>query len=167
MTSTWLFSRKGSWLVYLTLVAAGCEPSPAPTLSETQARGIRDSVTALEGTMNLAVDNLDCTTGLGYVGDRPPVFVSNAWVVRTKPALLTACEGMVAPRTGATYVTDTLSAHALSSDAAYVVREGNYTINFKDGRSETQRLIMTTVWARENGTWRMVHLHESFTRPAP
>jgi ketosteroid isomerase-like protein len=167
MITKGLSSRAGPWFVFLSLVAAGCAPSPAPTLTEAQARGIRDTVTALENTMNLAVDALDCTTGLGYIGDQQPVFVSNARVVRTKPALQTLCESMVAPRTGAIFATDTLSAHALSPDAAYLVREGNYTINYKDGRAETQRLIMTTVWARENGEWKMVHLHESFARLAP
>lgn len=112
--------------------------------------------------MNLAVDGLDCARGMVPVGDQDPLFVSNTMVVRTRAALQTACEGMVAPRTGATYKVDKLSAHALSTESAYLVREGDYTINFKDGRSETQRLIMTTVWTRQNGEWKMVHLHESY-----
>jgi len=147
------------------VLATGCTATRSPEFTEAAAKGVRDTIIALEEQMNGAVDRLDCPTGLSYVGEKEPVFVSNGWVVRTRPALLKACEGMVSPRTGATYVTDTLSAHALSPDAAYLVREGAYTINFKDGRSETHRLIMTTVWSRQNGEWKMVHLHESYPTP--
>lgn len=115
--------------------------------------------------MNLAVDGLDCGTGMLAVADRQPVFVSNGWVVRSRAALDTACKEMVAPRTGATYVIDTLSVHALSHHAAYVVREGAYTITYRDKRPDTLRLIMTTVWELRNGEWKMVHLHESFPLP--
>jgi ketosteroid isomerase-like protein len=153
----------GAWLA---LLVAGCAAPQPPAFTEAQAQSIRDTISAMDTRMNAAVDALDCTTGLGYIGDRQPVFVSNAMVVRTKPGLMTACEGMVAPRTGATYVTDTLSVHPLSPEAAYLVREGNYTINFKDGRTVTQRLIMTTVWQRQDGEWKMVHLHESYTVPS-
>ena len=165
MPSLLLSLRSAPWLG-LALLAA-CTPSAPSPMTDRQARGIRDTVTALETSMNLAVDALDCTTGLSYIADEPPVFVSNSRVVRTRAALQTLCQAMVAPRTGATFVTDTVSAHALSPDAAYLVREGNYTINFKDGRAETQRLIMTTVWQRKQGEWKMVHLHESYSVPSP
>ena len=47
-------------------------------------------------------------------------------------------------------MTDTVSAHVLSPDAAYVVREGAYTVNFKDGTSRRTYLVMTSIWTREN-----------------
>jgi ketosteroid isomerase-like protein len=65
------------------------------------------------------------------------------------------------------FVTDTVSAHVLSPDAAFVVREGVYTINFKDGSSRRSYVIMTSVWARQDGAWKMVHLHESSRALAP
>ena len=78
-----------------------------------------------------------------------------------RPALLKMCASMVAPRTGATFVTDTVTAHALSPDAAYVVREGEYTINYRNGQIRAERLVMTTIWARRVDGWKVVHLHES------
>jgi ketosteroid isomerase-like protein len=153
-------------LIALPLAVLGCATPRSSTLTEAQDREIRDTIMALEDAMNLAVDGLDCRKGMLTVGDREPVFVSNGWVVRNKAALQTACETMVAPRTGATFAVDTLSAHALSPEAAYVVREGAYTINYRDRPPETLRLIMTTVWALQNGEWKMVHLHESFPVPA-
>ena len=83
------------------------------------------------------------------------MFVSGGHVVRTRAAFRSACDAMVAPRTGAVFVTDTVSAHLLSPDAAFVVREGVYTVNFKDGSSRRTYLIMTSVWARQagHGSW--------------
>lgn len=111
--------------------------------------------------MNQAVDSLDCQMGLSYVGDQPPVFVSGGRVVRTHAQLLSVCENMVAPRTGAVFLIDTVTAHALSADAAYVVREGEYTVHYRDGRVRVTHHVMTTIWQRQAGLWRMVHLHES------
>lgn len=153
------------WLLAVGVATLACVPPPSAALTEEQGQAVRDTVIALENALNLAVDGLDCAKGMTVIGEKQPVFVSNGWVVRSKPALSTACESMVAPRTGATFIVDTLTAHALSPGSAYVVREGAYTINYRDGRTETLRLIMTTVWERLDGQWRMVHLHESFPTP--
>jgi ketosteroid isomerase-like protein len=148
-------------IVFLTGCARG-----AVVLSDADAKAIRDTVLRLEGAMNQAVDSLNCDKGLSYFGDLSPVFVSGGHVVRTSAALLKMCTSMVAPRIGATFVTDTVTAHALSPDAAYVVREGEYTINLRDGQSHAERLVMTTIWARQGDGWKVVHLHESAIRRA-
>ena len=149
-----------------TLVLAACASSAPRPFTEADARAVRDTLIALETAMNTAVDGLDCAKGLSYAGDQHPLFVSTGRVVRTHAELLSMCGEMVAPRTGATYVTDSLAAYALGPDAGYVVREGQYTIAYRDGRSTTKRLIMTTIWSRQDGQWRMVHLHESAPAPA-
>ena len=141
---------------------AACAPTPPTDFTEADARAVRDTVAVLENAMNLAVDGLDCDAGMAHMRGREPLFVGNAMVVRTDDALRGMCAAMVAARVGATFVVDTLNVHALSADAAYVVREGSYTIDFRDGRSETLRLIMTTIWERHTEGWRMSHLHESF-----
>jgi ketosteroid isomerase-like protein len=145
--------------------SATAVPSQSRTLSEADAQAIRDTVIKLEDAMNLAVDSLDCDVGMASFGDQEPIFVSSGRVTRTRTAMRGVCETMVAPRSGAVFVVDTLTAHALSSDAAYVVREGTYTVNFKDGTSRRTFLVMTTVWARQSGGWKMVHLHESSRVP--
>ena len=68
---------------------------------------------------------------------------------------------MIAPRTGATFVADTVSAHLLRPDAAFVVKEGVYTMSYKDGSTRRSYLILTSGWARKDGTWKLAHLHES------
>ena len=128
-------------------------------------RALRDTVMKLEAAMNLAVDSLDCDTGLSAMGDREPLFVSSGYVVRTGQALRGMCEQMVAGRTGARFQIDSLTTHVLSKEAAYVVREGKYTIDLKDGTSPTVYMVMTTIWQRASDGWKMVHLHESFLPP--
>ena len=143
-------------------VPASCTPEP-PQASQVDIVVVRDTILALENAMNLAVDALQC--GLPEIGDREPMFVSGGHVVRTGAELQENCEEMVAPRTGAVFAADRITANVLSNDVAYVVREGNYTINFKDGTSRTPYLVMTTVWHRQDDGWKMVHLHESGRTP--
>ncbi|MGH7669797.1 MAG: YybH family protein [Gemmatimonadaceae bacterium] len=136
--------------------------SPAPdALSAGDAQTIRDTVIALDHLMNHAVDNLDCTKGMSYIANQPPVFISNGHVVMSKPELLRACQQMVAPRTGAEFEPDSVTAYALGRTAAYVVHRGEYTIHFKNGKTRREHLTMTTIWQRSDSGWRMVHLHES------
>jgi ketosteroid isomerase-like protein len=135
-------------------------------MTEAEAKAVRDAITAIEDSVNTAVDRLDCATAFKSVGDREPMFLSNALVIRKRVPFEAACKGMVEPRTGAVFAVDTLTAHALASDAGYVVREGTYTINFKNGKSDRQYLVMTTIWEKHGGRWQMVHLHESY-KPLP
>jgi len=142
--------------------AAGCTPEP-PQTSQVDVAAVREEVLELENAANLAVDAGQCE--FPGLGDREPIFVSGGRVVRTGSELLEMCEEMVAPRTGAVFAPDRITANVLSNDVAYVVREGNYTINYKDGTSRTVYLVMTTVFHRQDEGWKMVHLHESSRRP--
>ena len=121
---TWKAAKIGSWaLIFVSLSA--CAPASPSAFTEADARLVRDTVAVLENAMNLAVDGVNCDAGLAHMRGREPLFVGNAMVVRTDAALREMCAAMVAPRTGATFVVDTLNAHALSANAAYVVREGS------------------------------------------
>jgi uncharacterized protein (TIGR02246 family) len=136
-------------------------------MTDEEARAVRDTVTVLENATNLAVDRLDCAAGFKFVGTREPMFVTNSTVIRNRDTFRRACDGMVANRTGAVYAIDTLTAQVISRDAAYVVREGMYTVSMKDGTSQRQHLVMTTIWQRTNGEWKLEHLHESYRPVAP
>ena len=115
--------------------------------------------------MNSAIDALDCEAGLARVGEREPIFVGMGHTVRTADELRTMCGEMVAGREGAHFEIDDRTANVLSGDAAFVVREGDYTIDRIDGTSPTIHLVMTTVWHRAEDGWTMVHLHESAPPP--
>jgi ketosteroid isomerase-like protein len=155
-----LLSSPPFFVIQLAVVLSGCARRPE-TLQDSVARAIADSVTTLETAMNRAVDSTDCDRGLSYIGDQAPLFVSGAHVVDSHQQLLQACQAMVAPRTGAHFTTDRVHAYALSLNAAYVVREGRYAIDYRDGHQKTERLVMTTIWNRGPTGWRLVHLHES------
>jgi ketosteroid isomerase-like protein len=128
---------------------------------------LRAQVLEIEDAMNQAVDATDCDSGMAYMADKEPLFVSGGQVIRTKDELHEMCIQMTAPRTGAVFSIDSRTANMLSSEAAVVVREGMYTIHFKEQPSVEVFLVMTTVWQREGDTWKMVHLHESVPMPAP
>ena len=93
--------------------------------------------------------------------------MTNTRVFRSRATFRTACDGLVANRTGAVYAIDTLTAQVISRDVAYVVREGKYTVSTKDGKTDHQYLVMSTIWDRTSGAWKMVHLHESYRPLAP
>ncbi len=145
----------------LSLVVAGCRaPLPQPVPGN-RAAALRDTLIALDSTMNYAVDNLDCAKGLSYIGDERPLFVSGGHVVETHDQLLKTCRDIVAPRTGAQFVAKSVTAHVLSPDAGYVVKDGEYIVHNRNGETRTEHLAMTTIWQRQAGSWKMVHLHES------
>jgi len=157
-------ARSAPLLLLALLALAGCSPPESgPTAAELQA--VRDTVLRLEEAMNSAIDALDCDAGLAHVGDREPIFVGMGHALRTADELREMCEEMVAGRAGAHFDIDDRTANALSRDAAFVVREGDYTIDRNDGTSPTIHLVMTTVWHRGDDGWRMVHLHESAPPP--
>jgi len=133
---------------------------PRPTTGNSVA-ALRDTLIALDSTMNYAVDNLDCAKGLSFIGDERPLFVSGGHVVETHEQLLETCRALVAPRAGAQYVARSVTAHILSPDAGYVVKDGEYIVHNRDGETRKEHLAMTTIWARQGGAWKMVHLHES------
>ena len=145
----------------LATAAASCTAPASGALSAAEARAIRDTVVALDHAMNHAVDNLDCAGGTSRIANQPPVFISNGRVVMTQPELLRLCRQMVAPRTGAEFDPDSVTAYALGRNAAYVVHSGEYTIHFRNGETRREHLAMTTIWQRSDRGWQMVHLHES------
>lgn len=166
MNHAWRGRRSPAWAIVL-VVALACAAVQPRVITGAEAQAVRDTVSALENATNSAVDRLDCTAAFERIGDQQPMFVSGGHVVRTRELFRDACAAIIAPRTGAVFVTDTLSAHVLSSNAAYVVREGVYTVNFKDGTSRRTYLVITSIWTRQNGVWKMAHLHESSRTLSP
>jgi ketosteroid isomerase-like protein len=155
------------WLLVLGIAGApGCRQPRPPPVTDARSAALRDSLIALDRTMNQAVDGLDCPKAMGFIADEQPVFISGGRAIRTRAQLASLCDALVAPRTGAVFVPQAVTAHLLSPDAGYVVREGEYTIHYRDGRVRSEHLAMTTIWARRAGRWQMVHLHESMV-PAP
>jgi hypothetical protein len=148
----------------LCVVAAGCTRASPSTLGTSATRTLGDSLIALDSMMNYAVDNLDCAKGMSYAGDERPLFISGGHVVETHEQLLKACQELVAPRTSAQYVARSVTAHVLSPNAGYVVRDGEYIVHMRSGETRTEHLSMTTIWSRQGGAWKMVHLHESAIR---
>jgi ketosteroid isomerase-like protein len=160
------FHRFLMWLL-LAVSAIGCGTSVSDQMQEQDLKDIQETLLTLENEMNLAVDRNDCEAGLSHLGEREPIFVMMPQVVRTSDELRERCGRRKSMFASASFSIDTITVNALSRDVAYVVREGNYTLNFKDGQSPTRFGAMTTIWNRVEGEWKMVHLHESWDEPWP
>jgi len=142
----------------------GCRVPDANSATAFDAAAVRTALLHAENEMNLTVDRGDCSGPYRPTEDfEPPRFVSNGRARWPSPND-TTCKHMVSQRVSAVFVPDTITAHAFSNDAGYVVREGNYTVNYRDGRTRTAYMVMTTIWHREPGGWKCVHLHESVRR---
>src|SRR5487761_2468345 len=129
-------SQGGILFGALLFTAIGSCTAPASgTLSVGNAQAIRDTVIALDHALNQAVDVRDGARGLSYIANQPPVFISNGHVVMTQPELQQLCQQMVAPRTGAEFAPDSVTAYALGPNAAYVVHSGEYTVHLKSGQT--------------------------------
>jgi hypothetical protein len=155
---------KLSAIIASSFALAGCYRASPEALPAAATKALGDSLIALDSTMNTAVDNLDCAKGLSYIGDERPLFITGGHVVETHAQLLKVCQDLVAPRTGAQYIPRSVTAHVLSPNAGYVVRDGEYIVHMRSGETRTEHLSMTTIWARQDGAWKMVHLHESAIR---
>ena len=145
-------------LLSITLVGLGARR--VQEQSPNQA-AIEATVLDLEEALNAAVDELDCDAVLQLSGQRAPLFVGSGDVVGTSAEFHQLCVQMVAPRTGSEWDLVNRTVNVLSPEVAYVVREGDYTIHFREQESVTVYLAMTTLWHRGEDGWRMVHLHES------
>jgi ketosteroid isomerase-like protein len=161
------FSRHPLLLLLIAVSAIGCGSSISDEMQEQDLKGIQETLLTLENEMNLAVDRNDCDEGLMHLGEREPAFVMMARVVRTSDELREQCGSRESKFTSASFSIETRTVNALSHDVAYVVREGDYTMNYKDGQSPTRFGVMTTIWNRVEGEWKMVHLHESWDEPWP
>jgi hypothetical protein len=140
---------------------AACAPPAEAPLSDARVQAIRDTIMQLGEAADASVDRLDCGPAIQSFADTEPLFVSGGRVIRTRDELATMCEQLISNRTGAEYGVERTTVHVLSPDAAYMVREGPYTIHFDDGSDVTEYLVISDVWQRLDGTWKRVHFHES------
>jgi ketosteroid isomerase-like protein len=155
----------GVLLCTAVVFSAGCVQNSPKTDLDLMGQTVLD----LEYEMNLDVDRNDCAAGLIHLGDREPVFVMQSQVTRNSVDLRQNCSRRERVFESAQFDISQRKVNVLSPTVAYVVREGDYTMNYVDGRTITRFGVMTTIWNQVDGTWKMVHLHESWedSWPAP
>ena len=157
-----------SLIVVLLIGVSACSDSSSHVLSDEDLATVSDTLLALDTEFHQHFDNIDCTSALSSVGDKEPIVVGGGTVVRTLSEFQSLCEAIVSNRSKAVLDVTNLVAHALSPNAGYVVREGDYTVYDKVGSvSEEYFIIFTTIWHKEDGSWTMAHLHESWRAPDP
>ena len=148
---------------FILFVSSVACSSTSREMSDQEIAAIREAVSMEFDKVNDAVDRLDCSGIKSRPRDREPVFVSQGRVSRTSDAERADCEKMLVGRTGASWTNTRTVVHVLSPNAAYLVREGTYTISYHDRAPRVLALVISNVFERHGGNWLSMHFHESFT----
>jgi ketosteroid isomerase-like protein len=96
----------------------------------------------------------DCETVLNLMHD-DITFYANGRSAPSKNVIKKFCEDIPRPFKGLS--TGNLTVYPLTSNSAYVVR----TLEFEKNEKILVREIVTKIWNRFNGEWKMVHLHST------
>ena len=152
--------RIASWLtvlfLFVRLPLAGLQ-AHSPDERDEVERSVR---TALEEEQ-AAFQSGDCERAMSFVGDRTPLFVVSGRVIPTKSALTAMCGRLAGPRPGADRTLEGHVVHVLSPVAAYSVTTYAVATEGANGEQATSSQIVTKIWESIDGTWRIVHFHES------
>jgi hypothetical protein len=97
----------------------------------------------------------------GPRGGEPAMGCCPARTFRTRRDLLRACGTMTAGRGGPSRRVEQEDVHVLGSDAAYTVTRYVVTRPRPAGTAEPSPRVVSKLWARQDGVWRIVHVHES------
>lgn len=132
-----------------------------PALDEV---AVRTEVEARLRAEIAAFERKDCDEALGFYADREPLFVVSGRPMQARADLATRCPAMVARiPPGATRPIASETIHVLGIDAAYSVTE--FLLPNRGGPAgETISQFVTKVWSRIDGSWLIVHVHESVDR---
>jgi uncharacterized protein (TIGR02246 family) len=121
----------------------------------------RSAVRAALAAEQRAFDAGDCDAALRFYADSEPLFVSPARTFRTRRELLHACGTMTARRGAPPRRVEQEDVHVLGPDAAYTVTRYVVMRPRPDGTAESSPRVVSKLWARQEGRWRIVHVHES------
>ena len=148
------------------LILAACSASvEAPTTFNEMA--IRTEVEVQLRAEIAAFERKDCDAALGFYADRAPLFVVGGRLMPSRSDLASRCPRMVARiPPGATRPIASETIHVLGVDGAYSVTEFLLPNRDQPG-GESLSQFVTKIWSRIDGSWLIVHVHESVARPRP
>ena len=157
------------------LAACQAPPPPEPEFTEADRQAIADEVLRLtQETYELGRPE-DFETSMAYwaegtdaffVGE-PAVFAQGVRVINSKEDMVRFFGGFVGTRTSTNFDPQASYAAVLSPDVAVTVTEQHWNITDTLGvTGSTFPLSSTTVWVKEDGAWKIMHHHQSWTNNA-
>ena len=162
-----------SWAIYVPAIwLAACQPpaDPRPAAAESAAIVAEVEARALEyldlvgrGDMEAAQAYFVTNASDWFVGD-PAVFALGVDVLARPEDVTAFFDRIVTTRQATPTETRTSRVAVLTRDLALQVTYNHWSVvGFGGESTPTFPSTISTLWAREEGTWRMVHVHQSFT----
>jgi hypothetical protein len=163
-------------LIAIVLLSA-CQPRPGapPTAAERARIAVEVEARALEFLDLVERGEMEATRSFfvtnpsdWFVGD-PAVFAIGVDILATPDDVVAFFGPIVASRESTPTETRESRVAVLSRDLALQVAYNHWAVvGFGGERTPTFPSSISTLWAREEGAWRMVHVHQSFTNdPVP
>jgi hypothetical protein len=166
-----VFLRAGAVIALagLGLAIVGCHAVPAPPepLTDAERAAIGETIRQLYRESSRTFDSdLDCEEIVERLapGGQTGSFVAQGrlFELTSREELVQMCRAIKQNRLAAHEEIEEERVEVLSRDAAVLIARGVYTVQRRDGQTLVRPQVVTTVWARRNGEWRRVHLHESW-----
>jgi hypothetical protein len=162
-------------LAGLGLASVGCRERPAPApelLTDAERATIGETIRHLYRESSQTFDSdLDCDEIVERLapGGETGSFVAQGrlFELTSREELVQMCRAIKQNRLAAHEEIEEERVEVLSRDAAVLITRGVYTVQLRDGRTTVRPQVVTTVWARQDGEWRRVHLHESWQAGQP
>lgn len=152
--------------VFTLTLLAGCQTA-TNELTDEQKAALTDSVTAVHEKMTQLWLAADFDSVMPYFLNAPEVGWAWAGGIRYGYDELSALfrpilDGIVS----AEFTVADRRVDVLARDVACVREYGVYSTTYTTGETQPRDpFVMTTIWVRRNGEWKMLHFHESSTVP--
>ena len=78
-----------------------------------------------------------------------------------REAVMKSLTATLSRRESMNFDMDSLKVYVISPDSAYVLVTGGLSVKFKNGRHGGWGWAATYVWRKEQGGWKIVHIHQS------
>lgn len=142
---------------------AACAAAGDRPLTDAERAAIADTIRELSRETARAVDTGECEVAAAAVGGGFVLAAQGRMIeLGSGEDMLALCDRWRQERLSAHEEIGEQTVHVLGRDAAYVLTRSVYTVTFRDGRTSQRPQVVTSVFERGAGGWRLVHLHESW-----
>jgi len=132
-----------------------------PVLTENEKSDIAEAILALNDVAVQAAARVNLDAMFETLAERDHVIIRNGVLIKNKEEAYLQYQQLFQGLSKVEYHFDQLRAHILSGNAAYITACGESVVTTNDQRLFRRPFAQTTIYAREDGEWRVVHTHAS------
>lgn len=158
-------------LVVMLLGNTGCATRPAAIAQEPPQGGrtdVEETIRTVIAEAQRAYESPTCDqTTPSWFPDQPPYVYFAAedrvMTLSTLEDVVAYCQRLTQGRVSSREDVKEQTVHALTPDVAYVVTQSVQTTEWRDGQTSVLPTVETTVLMRQDGRWRIVYKHLSWS----